>query len=360
MPEANPSDRFRQSHMMAGRSPAGAGAVEPAGAHAQELGSFGYPHGSPYPPAQLQGSSVQFPTDYGQESPRSQPFPQYAQPQMVYNVPQQSQPRSPYDTMPQYQPRQSAALEVLSSQFGVPQYYHPNEPVGASGHTSTPQQYASSQFNPQMPFQAPGSGRSTMQSPYPADMVEYPQSTAPEVAGQHEPETPSFTEGLDEYKGLLRATSGVTAQGRLTEAAESLLDMSERLLGHAKDLGLASDSELLRDERLEIWRGFNICWLAVLQRQKDATQEILDTGQRPLTLQNVLGKDDLERMAESLMQHCDQVERYGLVDYQMGVWEEEIMSSKRPCGIRQKWLLIVNVSPYPMPRRFGGLGAPRR
>ncbi|KAL8670844.1 MAG: hypothetical protein Q9168_004644 [Polycauliona sp. 1 TL-2023] len=333
MPEANPSDRFRQTHMIAGRSPTAAGVVESSGTHGQELGSFGYPQGSPFPPAQMQGSSVQFPADYSQDSQRAQPFPQYPS-QMMYNVPQQSQPRSPYDTMPQYQPRQSAALEVLSSQFGVPQYYQPNEPVGAPGHTSTPQQYTPSQFNQGMSYQAPGSGRSTIQSPYPIDMAEYPQSTAstaPEAVGQQEQETLNFTEGFNEYRELLKETFEDTARGRLTEAAASLLDMSERLLSHAKDLGLTSDNEALRDERLEIWRGFNTCWLAILQRQREITQQMLNTGQRPLGPQNVLRKDNLEQMAESLVQHCDQLEKYGLVDYQMGVWEEEIMSILSQC-----------------------------
>lgn len=351
MPDSNPSDRFRQAQMMAGRSPTATGVVSPTGAHTQELGNFGYPQGSPYLPTQMQGSSMQLPTDYSQDSQRTQPFPQYAS-QMVYNVPQQNQPRSPYDTMPEYQPRQSAALEVLSSQFGVPQYYHPNEPVGGSGHTSTPQQYTPSQFNQHISYQAPGTGRSTIQSPYPVDMAEYSQSTAPEVAGQQEQEIPNFAEGYNEYQEMLKGAFENTSQGRLTEAGGSLLDMSERLLGHAKELGMAvrkfpsrfqtdltsgltSDNEALRDERLEMWRDFNTCWLAVLQRQKEVTQQIFDTGQRPIRPQNVLRKDDLERMAESLVRHCDRLERYGLVDYQMGVWEEEIMSSKRQYGTVQ-------------------------
>ncbi|KAL8655427.1 MAG: hypothetical protein Q9226_003050 [Calogaya cf. arnoldii] len=330
MSEANPSDRYQQAQMMAGRGPTAAGVASPTAAHTPELGNFGYPQGPPYPPTQMQGSSMQFPTDYNPDSQRSQPFPQYAS-QMVYNVPQQTQPRSPYDTMPQYQPRQSAALEVLSSQFGVPQYYNPNEPVGASGHTSTLQQYAPSQFNQPISYQAPGTGRSNIQSPYPVEMADYPQGTATEMTGQPEQETSNFAEGYDEYQGLFKETFENINQSRLVEAGGSLLNMSERLLGHAKELGLTSDNEALRDERFEIWRGFNTCWLAVLQRQKDVSQQIAGTGQRPVRPQSVLRKDDLERMAESLLQHCDQLERYGLVDYQMGVWEEEIMSILGQC-----------------------------
>ncbi|KAL8863377.1 MAG: hypothetical protein Q9178_000058 [Gyalolechia marmorata] len=332
MPAANPSDRYQQAQMMAGRIPASAGVVSPTGAHTQELGRFGYPQGPPYPPTQIQGSSMQFPPDYGQDSQRSQPFPQYAS-QMMYNVPQQNQPRSPYDTMPQYQPRQSAALEVLSNQFGVPPYYNPNEPVGGSGHTSTPQQFGPSQFNQPLSYQAPGTGRGNIPSPYAGDMAEYPQSTAPEVAGaeQQEQESSNVAAGFNEYEEVLKETFENISRGRLTEAGGSLLQLSEWLMGNIKDLGLTSENDALKDERLKLWSEFNTCWLAVLQRQKEVTQQILSSGQRPPRPQTVLRKEDLERMADTLVQHCDSLERYGLVDYQMGVWEEEIMSILGQC-----------------------------
>ncbi len=64
------------------------------------------------------------------------------------------------------------------------------------------------------------------------------------------------------------------------------------------------------------------------RKRKEVTQQFLDSGQRPPRPQSVLRKEDLERMADTLVQHCDSLERYGLVDYQMGIWEEEIMSSK--------------------------------
>lgn len=36
----------------------------------------------------------------------------------------------------------------------------------------------------------------------------------------------------------------------------------------------------------------------------------------------------LERMGDEVVRLCDTMERHGLVDYQMGVWEEEIISSE--------------------------------
>ena len=102
--------------------------------------------------------------------------------------------------------------------------------------------------------------------------------------------------------------------------------------------GLVSDNPSLHDERLKLWNEFNTCWLAVLQRQKDETQKKLDSGRFPTPPKSVLKEPFLHQMAEALVQLCDGMEKYGLVDYQMGVWEEEIMSSgqSRIFGIRAR------------------------
>jgi hypothetical protein len=36
----------------------------------------------------------------------------------------------------------------------------------------------------------------------------------------------------------------------------------------------------------------------------------------------------MEEMGKTLIQLCDQLEQHGLVDYQMGIWEEEILCGK--------------------------------
>jgi hypothetical protein len=70
---------------------------------------------------------------------------------------------------------------------------------------------------------------------------------------------------------------------------------------------------------------------------------------------SLLRRDRLEAMGKDLIQLCDQLEQHGLVDYQMGIWEEEILS-----GIVHHYHLhhfISNqvhlYSPRPMPRSDG-------
>ncbi|KAL9602602.1 MAG: hypothetical protein Q9219_001746 [cf. Caloplaca sp. 3 TL-2023] len=330
MPEVEATARLGHSQMLMRRSPASVSASSATGAHPQELGGFGYSHGAQYPPAPIQSSSLQFPTDYGPDQQRSQHFPQYTS-AMVYNVPQQSHTRSPYDALPQYQPRQSASLEVMSNQLGVSSYYPSGEPSASSGQTSPDQQYAPSQFHQSVPYQTPGHSRQAIHPAYATGMTEYSQSAVQGIGEQPEPEDTTHQEEYDRYEEALRQVFEDTSKGRVIEAAQLLLEISEWLLSHVKELGLVSDNESLREERLILWSRFNTCWLAVLQRQKDNVQQMLETGQPPVPPQNILQEAFLEQMAEALLHLCDGMEKYGLVDYQMGVWEEEIMSILTQC-----------------------------
>lgn len=54
-------------------------------------------------------------------------------------------------------------------------------------------------------------------------------------------------------------------------------------------------------------------------------EEYLSTGQLPQAPRELLREEFLERMGQELVRLCDNMERHGLVDYQMGVWEEEII-----------------------------------
>lgn len=56
---------------------------------------------------------------------------------------------------------------------------------------------------------------------------------------------------------------------------------------------------------------------------------MLDNGQTPQLPQSILQEDFLERMGRELVRLCDGMERHGLVDYQMGVWEEEIICGEQ-------------------------------
>ncbi|MCJ1256621.1 hypothetical protein MMC24_004445 [Lignoscripta atroalba] len=327
-------DRYRQTQLSSTQSPASVVSAG-VGIQSQGIGGYGYVQGQQYAP-QLQSSTLQYQPDYSHEPQRQQQqqqqFPSYSS-NLLYNMPQQAQQQSSYDPVQPYQPRQSAAIEVLSTQFGVPQYYSSGEPTSAPGPAGLGHQYASAQFQQPMSYQQPASiGRAAPSSSYPTGMAEYPETGAHDVIEQQEVAQDSgYDEAYNQYQNALRQTFENTRSGRLIEAGQSLLEISEWLLGHAAELGLVRDEQELHSERLKLWNDFNLCWLAVLQRQKDNTQEMLDTGQPPRPPQSILQEDFLERMGRELVRLCDNMERHGLVDYQMGVWEEEIISVLTDC-----------------------------
>jgi len=51
--------------------------------------------------------------------------------------------------------------------------------------------------------------------------------------------------------------------------------------------------------------------------------------------QNTLSKETLERLGDRITSQCDELEKLGLVDYQMGVWEEELVDSEQTAVISE-------------------------
>lgn len=103
--------------------------------------------------------------------------------------------------------------------------------------------------------------------------------------------------------------------------------------------GLAHDEdEPKTKEKRVLWDMFNNCWLTCLQRQKQLLQQLKDTGQRPQQPQSLIEYDDLEQLGDSLVKACDQLEGQGLVDYQMGIWEEMIIPSQYSLPGRGVWI----------------------
>lgn len=57
-------------------------------------------------------------------------------------------------------------------------------------------------------------------------------------------------------------------------------------------------------------------------------EEMVQTNQAPREPQSIMNPQTLEHLSRELVRLCDNVETHGLVDYQMGVAEEEIMDRK--------------------------------
>jgi hypothetical protein len=198
----------------------------------------------------LQGGGLQYQADFSSASSRQNPpqqaqqqqdqqhsqrLPQYEAAGMVYNIAPQAHPQSPYDA--HYPPRQSAAIEVLATQFGVPQYFSPDEPTGAG----VSAQYLTAQVQP-TPYSQPNSvNRSTAAAAFSEAMNDF---SAPVPSEALEPQefpresSSSYDDAYNQYQQALRQTFESTRAGRLVDASQSLLEISEWLLGNAVELGM--------------------------------------------------------------------------------------------------------------------------
>lgn len=57
-------------------------------------------------------------------------------------------------------------------------------------------------------------------------------------------------------------------------------------------------------------------------------KDLMEPGRQLQRSQTLISKEGLEKMGKELVRLCDGIERHGLVDYQYGVWEQQIIESK--------------------------------
>ncbi|KAF1844318.1 uncharacterized protein K460DRAFT_162241 [Cucurbitaria berberidis CBS 394.84] len=341
-PVVSASDRFRQPPLTAPAPPSSVPAP------ASRAYSYAYGEGPQFTPS-IQPSSVSYGAqDYAaehQQPPQraSQQYAPYGQ-GVMYSVPGAQGPgtgSSQYEPVEQYQQNRDSAIQVLSTGFGVaqPQYYESgptSAPASAIATQNVPSQYPSLAYTaPQAPV-----GREALAPAYTAaSMADQHQATAQGAYSQGnygEPQSAGAGAASNEYDDFynnyqteLKKTFEHVRDGRLSEAGAQLYRLSDWLLHWAETL--VRDDEAHYTQRLKLWEEFNTCWLATLQKQKAMTQDMVNTGQRPQPPKTLIDFDFLEKMGTQLVKNCDIMEKHGLVDYQMGVWEEEIVAMLTSC-----------------------------
>lgn len=173
---------------------------------------------------------INYQSDYPHESHgRQQPFPSYSS-NLVYNVPHSQS----YGSLQSY-PRQTAAIEVLSSQFaGASQYYVSGEPSSQMGSSHHPpsSQFSSPTYSQYSPAaQGLRYVPSLPNAPPPPPHSE--QVDDSEFTQQHH----ALDDAYNQYQNVLKRTFQNMRDGRLGEASTSLLNISDWLLSHAVELG---------------------------------------------------------------------------------------------------------------------------
>ncbi|KAH8431299.1 uncharacterized protein LDX57_008961 [Aspergillus melleus] len=239
------TDRFRQATLQSTRGDAPSQATGRARLSTSAYLDYEYPDGA-FQGGSLQGDELQPYAPTLRDHQRQQVQPSFTgyESEMVYNLNQQGPTQSPYEVVPPYATRQSAAMDALSSQFAVPQYY--NEPTGPGVPSPYLAQLPLAAYNQPGPI-----GRSGTTQPFPATM---PDMTPVGTTGRLEPSPPSQpqpqqpaagesfghpNESYGQFHQALRETFADTRAGRLVEASRSLLEISEWLVTNARELGMS-------------------------------------------------------------------------------------------------------------------------
>lgn len=94
-----------------------------------------------------------------------------------------------------------------------------------------------------------------------------------------------------------------------------------------RSTGLTVDDASLHADRIKLWNDFNHAWLALGQRQVD----LMRFGQQSSRPERPLSRDTIEKLGNEIIRLSDGLERHGLVDYQYGVWEDQIIAGRLSC-----------------------------
>ncbi|GAP87640.2 hypothetical protein SAMD00023353_0901180 [Rosellinia necatrix] len=282
-------------------------------------------------PAAAFSQPMAYQPEYGQDNRQTQGYSTYNT-SMLYNVQQTGAQNTVYDTSQQFPSRQAAGLQMMPTDVASP--YFPSESASAATAAGLQPQTASSStpavYQPGYTSNiAPMSGMA--QAGTSEQVVEEQEYNTAGSASAPEP-TPTAAlaqmgEAYEQYQSALREIFTNIHNGVLQTASESLLRVSEWLLSKVVDLGLTGDDEALHQDRIKLWRDFNYAWLSLCQKQLDMLRSSLP----PQRNQNVLAKDQLKKMGDEVTRLCNSIERHGLVDYECGVWEEQIIEIILQC-----------------------------
>lgn len=153
-----------------------------------------------------------------------------------------------------------------------------------------------------------------------------------------------FEEELERvYAHLVPITQVINSNGDLNRASNMLLRKSERFLSAVEQMGmfilhvwiiylliyigLTLDIPEQEERGYQLWRNFNIAWLALFQNQYQRSYDLQRAGsslnQPGLMSQQVI-YSVISQLSELAREH---VEDRGLLDYEWGLWETDITRS---------------------------------
>ncbi|KAG0178394.1 hypothetical protein DFQ28_004381 [Apophysomyces sp. BC1034] len=127
----------------------------------------------------------------------------------------------------------------------------------------------------------------------------------------------SNSTNFEEIQKQLKKTLDHVEQRNMVSGFQTLSKATGAVVDHCEQLGLTSDDHPYNAiDREQFWAGLNNCWLYALAQRHEPSSEA-----ERLTDQHLYG------LREMVVGWADKLERFGLVDYEMGWWEADILSA---------------------------------
>ncbi|KAJ1789067.1 hypothetical protein LPJ59_005415, partial [Coemansia sp. RSA 2399] len=115
---------------------------------------------------------------------------------------------------------------------------------------------------------------------------------------------------------LKRVLDGIN-EGKILSSFDILSKVTDAVVVSCEALGLASEVPVVETfHRDNFWRALNQCWLVALQNVSAARAD-----------EDRLREEHILHLKESVVQWGNKLDQYGLVDYEMGFWESDIIDS---------------------------------
>ncbi|KAG4264207.1 hypothetical protein BFJ72_g15304 [Fusarium proliferatum] len=273
--------------------------------------------------ANMPGKAIAYSPEYGHDSRQTQGFGGYSTATtMMYNVGQTIAQITVYDAQ-QSSSRQPAAMQMMPPDVAS-SYFESETGASAGPSLQQPAQGSSGSANSYQQSNAMNYASNSMSS-----VSAMPQATNTadvSMTDDHDYAEGALEEKWISYQRQLGSIFQGIVNGSLESASETLLSVTSWLLSQVADLGLNIDDTNLHADRIQLWNDFNHAWLGLGQRQID----LMTSSQRLSRTQSLVSKAMIKKMGNELIRLCDGIERHGLVDYQYGVWEDQITAVRPP------------------------------
>ncbi|CZR39379.1 uncharacterized protein FPRO_04276 [Fusarium proliferatum ET1] len=310
------NDRYRPASL-AGPSSSGRGMGAPgnySNYYSEPSASFSTPN--------MPGTAIAYGPEYGHDSRQTQGFGGYSTATtMMYNVGQPSTQNTVYDAQ-QFSSRQPAAMQMMPPDVAS-SYFGSEAGASAGPSLQQPAQGSSGSANVYQQSNAMNYASNSMSS-----VSAMPQATNTadvSMTDDHDYAEGALEEKWVSYQRQLGSIFQEIVNGSLESASETLLSVTSWLLSQVADLGLNLDDTNLHADRIQLWNDFNHAWLGLGQRQID----LMTSSQQLSRPQSLVSKAMIKKMGNELIRLCDGIERHGLVDYQYGVWEDQITAGEQ-------------------------------